>query len=128
VAIVAMFICCAALGGIVLDVLAGAELTRRALTMERFARGLAMLVSAGVTRGRAVRLAVDGSLSVALQRHLAARTDREMHTTPLATLLAGCSAVPGALLSQAAVADATGDYVHTMRRYADMLEEEEAPR
>jgi len=116
------------LGGIVLDVLARAELTRRAVTMIRFARALAMCVSAGVPRGKAVRLAVEASESAELQRHIASRSDRDLQTMPLATLFEGCRAVPGALMGQMGVADATGDYLHTMRRYAEMAEEEEAPR
>lgn len=115
----------AALGGILLDLLAGAELGRRGITMVRFARALAALVSVGIPRGRAVRLAVDASGSVELRRHIAARSERELQTMPLAKLLTGCRAVPAALMSQVGVADATGDYQQTMLRYAELVESED---
>ena len=115
-----------ALGGVLLDLLAGAELARRSVTMVRFARALAGLMSMGIPRGRAVRLAADASGSVELRRHIAPRSDRELQTMPLARLLTGCRAVPAALLSQAGVADATGEYQATLLRYAESVEGEEA--
>jgi len=116
----------ASLGGILLDLLAGAELGRRNLTTARFARALAGLLSMGIPRGRAVRLAVDASGSVELRRHIAPRSERELQTMPLAKLLTGCRAVPAALMSQVSVADATGEYQQTMLRYAESVEAEEA--
>lgn len=116
----------AALGGILLDLLAGAELGRRSITMVRFARAVAGLMSVGIPRGRSVRLAVEASGSVELRRHIAPRSERELQTMPLATLLAGCRAVPAALLSQVGVADATGEYQQTLLRYAESVEADDA--
>lgn len=127
-AIAAALVLFVLVGGLVLDPLARAELARRRLALLRFARALATLIACGVPRGRAVRLAADASASGELVRHLAPRSDRELQTMPLADLLRDCRAVSAALLSQLAVADATGDYLHTMRRYAEMVEAEEQPR
>jgi hypothetical protein len=73
--------------------------------------------------GRTARLAVDVSGSAALRMHLAKRSERELGTTPLATLFEGCREMPAGLIGEMRVADATGDYLFTLKRYADQLEE-----
>ncbi len=111
------------IGGLMIALIAGAMSAGAAMTRVRFVRALAVTLSAGIPLGRAIRLSVDTSRSAALRTHLAARSERELATTPLATLFEGCREIPPAMLTQMRVADATGDYVHTMRRYADELEE-----
>jgi type II secretory pathway component PulF len=110
-------------GGLMITLFAAAMSAGTAMTRHRFARALAVTLSAGIPVGRAVRLSVDTSRSAVLKAHIAARSERELATTPLAKLFEGCREIPPAMLTQMSVADATGDYVHTMRRYADQLEE-----
>jgi type II secretory pathway component PulF len=109
-------------GGLGIALIAGAMSTRATMTRERFARALAVALAAGIPLGRAVRLSVDASRSAALKAHIAARSERALATTPLAKLFDGCREFPSAMLTQMSVADVTGDYLHTMRRYADQLE------
>ena len=111
------------LGGIMIALIAGAMSSGAAMTRVRFARALAVTLAAGIPLGRAVRLSVDASRSAGLKAHIAARSDRELATTPRAKLFEGCRGIPPAMLTQMSIADATGDYVHSMRRYADQLEE-----
>jgi type II secretory pathway component PulF len=110
-------------GGLMINLIASLMSTGASMTHARFARALAVTLAAGIPAGRAVRLAVDTSRSAALKAHLAARSERELATTPLAKLFEGCREIPPALLTELSVADATGEYVHTMRRYADQLKE-----
>ena len=109
-------------GGLPLRILAGFLSSRAALTRPRFARALATGVEARMPLARVVRLAVDASGSIGLKAHIANRTERELGTTKLAALFTGCREVPGAFLAQMAVADATGDYLHTLQRYADEVD------
>ena len=111
------------LGGIAIALIAGAIASGTSMTRVRFARGLAVALAAGIPVGRSVRLSVDASKSSVLKAHIAKHAERELATMPLAVLFNGCREVPPAMLAQMSVADATGDYVHTMRRYADGLEE-----
>lgn len=111
------------LGGVALTIFANFIAAGASYTRPRFARALVVGLEAGLPRARAVRLAVDVSRSPELRAHLAKRSERDLGTTPLATLFEGCRAVPAAFLGQMRVADATGDYLHTLLRYADALEE-----
>ncbi len=128
VAIVAALTAFFMLGGILLDALARADLARRPAALWRFARVCTTLLGLGVPRGRALRLAADGSQNTELQRHVAARSDRDLQALPLATLFAGCRAIPADLMSQLAIADITGGHAETLRRYADDLESREGSR
>jgi type II secretory pathway component PulF len=119
--LVALFL----IGGVFLSLIGGVLAAGSTASIERFARALASLSEAGIPIGRVVRLAVDVSQNAELARHIAKRTERELNTTPMATLFAGCRAVPPGLMSQMAVADASGDYAGTLRRYADRLDAEE---
>ena len=110
------------LGGILLSIFAGMASSGSAYTLPRFVRALVMGVEAGLPLGRTVRLAVDVSGNSELRAHIAKRSDRELSTTPLATLFQGCRGVPPALIDQMRVADVTGDYGNTLRRYVDLLE------
>lgn len=110
-------------GGLVIAVIARAMSAGAAMTRPRFAHALAVTLAAGMPPGRAARISVDASRNAALRAHLAARSERDLATTPLAKLFEGCREIPSAMLTQMSVADATGDYVHTMRRYADQREE-----
>jgi type II secretory pathway component PulF len=110
------------MGGLPLGILAGILSGGTAFTLPRFARALAIGAEAGLPPGRVVRLAVDVSGSAELRAHIARRTERELSTMKLAALFAGCRAVPGALLAQMAVADASGDYLNTLTRYADEVD------
>ena len=112
------------LGGVVLTLFANFIGAGASYTLPRFARTLATGLHAGLPLGRAVRFAVDVSGSPVLRAHLAKRSEREIATMPLAALFEGCRAVPAACLTQMRVADATGDYLHTLGRYADSLEED----
>jgi type II secretory pathway component PulF len=111
------------LGGLVIAVIAGVMLSGTAMSRERFARVLAVTLAAGIPVGRAVRLSVDASRNAGLRAHLVARSERDLATTPLAKIFEGCREVPPAMLTQMSIADVTGDYIHTMRRHADQLEE-----
>lgn len=120
-----LFVLLAALllmGGLPISILAGILSGGAAFTRPRFARALATGVEAGLPLGRVVRLAVDASGSAELRAHVAKRSERELSTMKLADLFAGCRAVPGALLAQMAVADASGDYLNTLKRYADGID------
>jgi type II secretory pathway component PulF len=81
-----------------------------------------MCFEAGLPRGRAVRLAVDASGSSEIRAHVARRSERELNVLPLAKLFEGSRILPGEMLAQMSVADATGLYAETLRRYADALE------
>jgi type II secretory pathway component PulF len=119
--LVALFL----IGGVFLSLIGGVLAAGSTASIERFARALAALSEAGVPIGRVVRLAVDVSQNADLTRHIAKRSERELHTTPMSKLFDGCRAVPPGLMSQLAVADASGDYAGTLRRYADRLDAEE---
>ncbi len=110
------------MGGIVLSIFATMVSAGAAYTLPRFVRALVMGVEAGLPLGRTVRLAVGLSGSADLRAHIAKRSDRELSTTPLATLFEGCRGVPPGLLDQMRVADATGDYGNTLKRYVEILE------
>ncbi len=122
VAVVAMLMALLFLGGLPVSLFAAIISTGTAFTLPRFARAMAIGVEAGLPLGRVVRLAVDISGSAELRQYIAKRTERELSSMKLAELFAGCRAVPAALLGQMAVADATGDYLHTLKRYADGIE------
>jgi hypothetical protein len=111
------------MGGILISILARVLSSGVAFTLPRFVRALAAGAEAGLPTGRTARLAVDVSGSAVLRKHLAKRPEREIDTTPLATLFEGCRAIPPGLIGQMRVADATGDYLSTLRRYADELDE-----
>lgn len=106
------------LGGVFISILASIFLNTRALTRARFARVLAMALESGIPVGRSVRLAVDASGNRGLAEQIRKRSERDLNTTPLAVLFEGCEEVPAALLGQMMVADATGDYLGTISRYA----------
>jgi len=110
------------MGGILLSILAGMASSGAAYTLPRFVRALVMGVEAGLPLGRTVRLAVDLSGNADLRAHIAKRSDRELSTTPLATLFERCRGVPPGLLDQMRIAEATGDYGNTLGRYVEMLE------
>ena len=110
------------IGGVPISVLARILSGRRAYSVPRFARALAVGAEAGLPLGRLVRLAVDISGNADLRRHIANRSERQLSIVPMATLLEGCRAVPAELLGQMKVAEATGDYAATLKRYADGLE------
>jgi type II secretory pathway component PulF len=110
------------LGGLPISILAGILSGGAALIRPRFARALAMGMEAGLPLARVVRLAVDASGSADLRAHIASRSERELGTMKLADLFDGCRSVPGALLGQMAVADASGDYLNTLKRYADEID------
>jgi type II secretory pathway component PulF len=114
------------LGGVALTILASIFLNTNALTRARFARVLAATLEAGVPLGRAVRLAVDASGNRGLVEHIKKRTERELSTTPLAKLFAGCEEIPAGLMGQMMVADATSDYSGTLTVYARGLEERQS--
>jgi hypothetical protein len=111
------------LGGVFIAILASMFLNTSALSRARFARVLAGTLEAGVPLGRAVRLSVDASGNRGLAEHIKKRSERELSTTPLATLFEGCEEIPAGLLGQMRVADATGDYRGTLTVYARDLEE-----
>jgi hypothetical protein len=111
------------MGGIFISVVAGIISGGAAFTFPRFVRALVAGAEAGLPMGRTARLAVDVSGSAALRMHLAKRSERELGTTPLATLFEGCREMPAGLIGEMRVADATGDYLFTLKRYADQLEE-----
>jgi type II secretory pathway component PulF len=110
------------MGGLLISIIAGIISGGSTYTLPRFVRALVTGTEAGLPLGRTVRLAVDLSGSAELRAHLARRSEREINTTPLARLFEGCRAIPAGLLGQMSVADATGDYLHTLRRYAEDLE------
>jgi type II secretory pathway component PulF len=109
------------MGGIPIAILAGVISGRAAYSLPRFARALAICADMGLPVGRIVRLAVDESGSPDLRRHVSKRSDRQLSVMPIAVVFEGCWAVPPALLAQMKVADATGDYAGTFKRYADSL-------
>jgi type II secretory pathway component PulF len=109
------------LGGLVLSILAGIAAAGIVPTRARFLQALHSAIEAGVPVGNAIRIAVAGSRDSELVRHLSKYSERDINTTPMATLFADCASVPPALLSPMAVADATGDYLSTLRKYADEL-------
>jgi type II secretory pathway component PulF len=111
------------LGGTLISALASIVLNTTSRTRSRFAGILALMLEAGLPAGSAVRLAVDASGNRGLIDHVGKRTERELSTTPLATLFAGCDEVPAELMGQMSVADATGDYAGTLVAYARGLEE-----
>jgi type II secretory pathway component PulF len=110
------------LGGLPLSIVAGILSGATTFTRSRFARALAIGAEAGLPPGRVARLAAEASGSSELRAHVAKRTERELGTMKLAALFDGCRGVPAALLGQMAVADATGDYADTLRRYADEVD------
>lgn len=124
-AIVAMLAAFLLLGGIFFSILSSVMLNTAALTRARFARVLAATLEAGLPLGRAVRLSVDASGNRAIAEHIKKRSERELSTTPLATLFDGCEEVPAGLLGQMRVADATGDYRGTLTVYARQVEQEQ---
>ena len=109
------------LGGLVLSILAGMAAAGIVPTRARFLQALLTAINAGIPAGRAVRIAVESSGDNELVRHLAKYSERDVNTIPMATLFAGCASVPPALLSQMAIADATGDFLNTIKPYADAL-------
>ena len=109
------------LGGLVLSILAGMAAAGIVPTRARFLQALLTALGAGIPAGRAVRIAVESSGDTELVRHLAKFSERDVNTTPMATLFAGCASIPAPLLSQMAIADATGDYLNTIKPYADAL-------
>jgi type II secretory pathway component PulF len=111
------------MGGILISMIAGMMSGSVAFTLPRFVRALVAGTEARLPIGRTARLAVNVCGSAVLRLHLAKRSERELDTTPLATLFEGCREIPPSLLGQMRVADATGDYLLTLRRYADELEE-----
>lgn len=113
------------IGGVLLSIFAALVSAGGANALPRFVRVLVMGVEAGLPLGRTVRFAVDLSGSAELRAHIATRSERELSTTPLATLFEGCRVVPPGLLDQMRVADATGDYRNTLRRYVELLEAEQ---
>ncbi len=117
------FIALMMLGGLVLGFIAGAMSAGVKMTRARFARALVVALETGIPLGRAIRLAVDASGSPVLKAQIASRSERDLNTTPLAKMFEGCREVPPAMLTAMSVADATGDYLHTLKRYADQLEE-----
>ena len=110
------------IGGVPISILASVLSARSAYSIPRFARALAVGAEAGLPLGRLVRLSVAISDNADLRRHIANRSDRQLSIIPLANLFEGCRAVPTELLGQMKVADATGDYAATLKRYADSLE------
>ncbi len=110
------------IGGVFLSVLSSILLNTNALTRARFVRVLASTLEAGLPLGRAVRLAVDASGNRGLAEHIKKRTERELSTTPVATLFEGCEEIPAGLMGQMMIADATGDYRGTLTVYARELE------
>lgn len=110
------------MGGVLLSIFAGMASSGAASTLPRFVRALVMGVEAGLPLGRTVRLAVDISGSAELRAHVAKRSERELGTTPLTKLFEGCRGIPPGLIDQMRVADATGDYGNTLKRYVELLE------
>lgn len=119
VALVALML----MGGLFLSLFASIASAGAAYTLPRFVRALVTGIEAGLPLGRTVRLAVDASGDPAIKAHIGRKTERELSTTPLVKLFEGCRAIPPGLISQMSVADATGDYANTLRRYAESLEE-----
>jgi type II secretory pathway component PulF len=113
------------LGGALFSSMASMMLNTTARTRARFARLLAATLEAGLPLGRAVRLSVDASGNRVLADHIKKRSERELSTTPLATLFEGCAEVPPLLLGQMRVADATGDYRGTLSVYAREIEKQQ---
>ena len=113
------------LGGALFSIMASMMLNSAARTRARFARVLAATIEAGLPLGRAVRLSVEASGNRALAEHIKKRPERELSSTPLATLFDGCDEVPAGLLGQMRVADATGDYRGTLTVYAREIEEQQ---
>ena len=111
------------MGGLVLSILAGMAAAGIVPTRARFLQALLTALDAGIPAGRAVRIAVESSGDNELVRHLAKFSERDVNTTPMATLFAGCASIPAPLLSQMAIADATGDYRNTIKPYVDALPE-----
>ena len=107
------------MGGLPVSIIAGLASGARRFARARFVRTLVTALEAGLPRGRSVRLAVDASGSAELLQHVARRSERELATVPLAELFAACGTVSASLLSQMAVADAAGDYLNTLKRYAE---------
>lgn len=109
-------------GGLFVSILAGVASGGAAYTLPRFVWALVAGIEAGLPPGRAARLAVDVSQSAELRLRVANRSERDFATTPLATLFEGSRVIPPALMSQLRVADATGDYLATLKRYAQQAE------
>jgi type II secretory pathway component PulF len=109
-------------GGIIISMFASLISAGATYAIPRFVRALASCVEVGIPQGRAVRLAVDASKNADLKAQIAKRSDRELNAVPLGTLFDGCRIVTPALLGQMRVADATGDFRDTLRRYVDDLE------
>jgi type II secretory pathway component PulF len=124
-AIIALLAAFLLLGGVFFSIMASMMLNSAALTRARFARVLAATLEAGLPVGRAVRLSVDASGNRAIAEHIKKRSERELATTPLATLFDGCEEIPAGLLGQMRVADATGDYRGTLTVYARRVEGEQ---
>lgn len=113
-------------GGVPIALISTSLVNTAANVQARFVRAFLVSLETAMTAanalaegppGRALRLAAEVSGSSALRRHLEKRSKRELQTIPLATLLDGCREVPASLLGQMRVADTTGDYLGTLRRY-----------
>jgi hypothetical protein len=109
-------------GGIVISIFTSMISAGATYALPRFLCALVSGLEMGIPRAKALRLAVDASRNAELKAQIAKRSDRELNTVPLATLFAGCRIVTPPLLGQMRVADATGDYQNTLRRYVDDLE------
>jgi type II secretory pathway component PulF len=110
------------LGGLFIGMLGSMLLGTPSVTRARFLQVLALTIEAGVPVGRAVRLAVDASGNPRLREHIKKRSERDLSTTPLATLFEGCAEVSQGLIGQMMVADATGEYRGTLARYSVEVE------
>jgi len=105
-------------GGFLVTVLAGMASGGATYALPRFVWALVAGIEAGLPAGPAARLAASVSQSAELRLQVAKRPERDFATTPLASLLEGSRVIPPALTSQLRVADATGDYLATLKRYA----------
>jgi type II secretory pathway component PulF len=110
------------IGGVLISLVARTISGSARYTLPRLVRALVAGAETGLPIGRTVRLAVDTSGSAMLRRHLSKRSERELGTTPLATLFQGCRELPPGLIGRLLVADATGDYAGVLKPYADELE------
>lgn len=110
-------------GGAIFARLAQRYQRRPAFVRARFARALALTVSAGLPLGRATMLAAESSGDPALVAHLRRVGERALVSQPLTTSLAGAPVMTAELQSALMVAERTGDFSTTLGRLADLYED-----
>jgi type II secretory pathway component PulF len=121
-AILACVVALYALGGIPVSLYYSVVQSLPLISRPRFATTLAYGLEAGLTFAGAIRLAAEVSGLRAIGRHIAKAPDKQSRDMKLAALLEGCPAVWPAMLEHARKADEIGDYLSSLRVFAETLE------